>query len=156
MLVNNTGDGDNLFFAGNLTDTGANRLSLNLNEGGGINSSLWLTGTNSFTGGITVNSGQLLLSGIDSAAAGAGNVVTINGGILRVENVNAFGGDTAASRLVLNSGGRFRVGTNLNVTHDVTLNGGTSFIDGLNNATWNGIAVLTADTTLGLGVSGHA
>ena len=155
VLVNNTGDGDNLLFAGNLTDTGANRLALNLNEGGGINSSLWLTGTNSFTGGITVNSGQLLLSGIDSAAAGAGNVVTMNGGILRVENVNAFGGDTAASRLVLNSGGRFRVGPNLNVTHDVTLNGGTSFIDGLSNATWNGTACSPPRTTLGLGVSGH-
>ena len=78
VLVNNSGGDDNLFFAGNLTDTGANRLSLDLNEGGSINSSLWLTGTNSFTGGITVNSGQLFLSGNDSAAASVGNVVTIN------------------------------------------------------------------------------
>ena len=61
LLVNNTGDGDNLLFAGNLTDTGANRLSL-VTEGGSIDSNLWLTGTNSFTGGITVDRGRLFCS----------------------------------------------------------------------------------------------
>lgn len=156
LLVSNTGAGDNLFFTGNLTDTGANKLSLELNEGGAVNSNLQLTGTNSFTGGITLNAGHLYLGGNDSAAAGAGNVVTVNSGILSVSSANAFGGDTDAAQLVLNSSGVLRVETgNTAFNHDVTLTGGTAFIDGL-NSTWNGAAVLTADTLLQLGVGGFA
>lgn len=154
LLVNNSGANDNLFFAGDLTDTGANRLSVELTEGGAVNSSLWLTGTNSFTGGITVNAGQLILSGNDSAAAAAGNVVTMNGGVLQAF-ANAFGGDTDAAKLILNSGGRLRVNTSHTLSHDVTLTGGTANLDGLGNATWNGVAVLTADTLLQLGVGDH-
>jgi len=154
LLVTNTGANDNTIFAGNLTDSGANRLSLVLTEGGGIDSSLYLTGTNSFTGGITVNAGQLMLTGNDAAAAAAGNVVTINGGIVRA-SANAFGGDTDAAQLIVNSGGRLRVETNHTLNHDVALTGGTAFIDGLGTATWNGTAVLTADTLLQLGVINH-
>ena len=154
VLVNNSGNDDNTFFAGNLTDTGANKLSVRLDEGGALNSSFHLTGTNSFTGGIMVNAGQLFLSGNDSAAASAGNVVTINGGIVRA-SANAFGGDTDAAQLIINSGGVLRVESNHTLVHDVTLTGGTAFIDGINNATWNGTAVLAADTLLQLGVGGH-
>ncbi|HZX76841.1 autotransporter-associated beta strand repeat-containing protein [Lysobacter sp.] len=154
LLVNNTGANDNLFFAGNLTDTGSNRLAVVLNEGGDLNSSLHLTGTNSFTGGITVNAGQLFLTGNDSAAAGAGNVVTLNGGILRVAG-NAFGGDTDAAQLIINNGGLLRVDSNQTLNHDVTLTGGIATIDGVGSATWNGTPVLTAGTQLRLGVTGN-
>ncbi len=153
LRVTNSGDGDNLFFAGNLTNTGANRLSLVLDEGGALNSNMWLSGTNSFTGGLTVERGHLILNGVDSAAAGAGNIVTINGGILRAETSSAFGGDIAASRLIINDGGRFRVGNNVSLAHNVTLTGGNAYIDGIGNATWNGTGVLTADTLLNLGFS---
>ncbi|MFC5569015.1 autotransporter-associated beta strand repeat-containing protein [Lysobacter yangpyeongensis] len=153
LQVTNTGANGNTVFAGNLTDTGANKLSLVLNEGGGVDSSLYLDGTNSFTGGITVNAGQLFMRGTDAAAAAAGNVVTLNGGYLRVEG-DAFGGDTDAAQLVLN-GGTLRVETNNTLNHDVTLTGGDRYIDGLGNATWSGATVLTADTLLHLGVGGH-
>ena len=151
--MTNTGADDNLVFAGNLTDTGANRLSLVLNEGGTLNSSLFLDGTNSVTGGITVNNGQWILRGTDAAGSAAGNVVTLNNGLLRVEG-DAFGGDTDAAQLILN-GGVLRVDTNHTLNHDVTLTGGTASIDGLGSATWNGTPVLTADTLLRLGVGGH-
>ncbi|WP_246192181.1 beta strand repeat-containing protein, partial [Pseudoxanthomonas sangjuensis] len=153
LQVTNTGANGNTVFAGNLTDTGANKLSLVLNEGGSVDSSLYLDGTNSFTGGITVNAGQLFMRGTDAAAAAAGNVVTLNGGYLRVEG-DAFGGDTDAAQLILN-GGTLRVETNNTLNHDVTLTGGDRYIDGLGNATWSGATVLTADTLLHLGVGGH-
>jgi fibronectin-binding autotransporter adhesin len=150
LLVNNTGDSDNLVFAGNLTDTGTNKLSLVMNEGGAIDSNLILSGTNSFTGGITVNAGSLSLTGNDSAGGVAGNVATINGGRL-VATGNAFGGDTDAAQLIINNGGELLVDTNHALTHDVTLTGGTAFIDGLGTATWSGTPVLTANTLLRLG-----
>jgi fibronectin-binding autotransporter adhesin len=150
LFVNNTGNGDSTIFAGNLTDTGTNRLSLVMNEGGTIDSNLVLNGTNSFTGGITVNAGSLYLSGNDSAGGAAGNVVTINGGRI-VASSNAFGGDTDAAQLIINSGGELLVDTSQTLNHNVTLTGGTAYIDGLGAATWSGTAVLTANTLLRLG-----
>jgi fibronectin-binding autotransporter adhesin len=115
-----------------------------IKTGGGY---LLLGGTNTFTGGIRVNGGQLHLLGANSAN-GANNVVTVGNGGDLIVTANSFGGDTAAARLVLNNGGALTLSNGASFTHDLTLGGGSVSIDAGGTATWNGTAVLTADTTL--------
>ena len=109
----------------------------------GGNGVLVLTGTNTFTGGLTVNS-SLRLGGVNSAN-GANNVVRVTAGnTLLVTTSTAFGGDTAASRLVLESGSGLAISSSL--THDVTINsGGPAVISG---GTWNGVVVGSGPTTV--------
>lgn len=134
------------------TLAGSNGVTFN--GQGSTDNFLFLSGTNTITGGITLTNGAYLVATGSNALNGANNVVTINNGtILRVDNNNAFGGDTAASRLVLN-GGQFRLLRGITSAHNLTLTGGanTSIYEELNGlATWSGTAVLTANTTLSLG-----
>jgi fibronectin-binding autotransporter adhesin len=108
-----------------INSTLAGTSGVTFNGQGSTNNYLFLGGTNTITGGITLTNGAYLVATGSNALNGANNVVTINSGtILRADHTNAFGGDTAASRLVL-SGGQFRLLNGINVTHDLTLTGGT-------------------------------
>jgi fibronectin-binding autotransporter adhesin len=112
-----------------------------LTDGG----TLTLGGTNTLTGGITVEAGVLRLGGINSAN-GANNVVLVkDNGALVVNTSTAFGGDTAASRLLLEDGALMTV-NGITLNHDVTAaTGGTITIRG---GTWGGTVVLNSATTV--------
>ncbi|WP_230979579.1 autotransporter outer membrane beta-barrel domain-containing protein [Steroidobacter gossypii] len=136
-----------------LSSTLAGTSGVTFNGQGSTSNYLWLAGTNTITGGITLTNGAYLVVTGSNALNGANNIVTVNPGtILRIDHNNAFGGDTAASRLLL-SGGQLRLLAGRTLAHDLTLTGGTSTIyeEGSGIGTWNGTAVLTASSTLNLG-----
>jgi autotransporter-associated beta strand protein len=69
-------------FAGNLSNVGGNLIAVTKSDAG----SWTLSGTNSFTGTLTVDGGTLLLSGSNTLA----NAVTVNAGTLLLSGTNTF------------------------------------------------------------------
>ena len=122
---------DNVTFGGNITGDGS------LEQSG--TGTLILTGTNTFTGGVTVNAGIL-----QATTTLPGNVVVNGGGTLdavpgvggnlgNAGKVTVHGGDTALSGAYTNaSAGILAVslGSKLAVTGTATLNGGTLEVTG--------------------------
>jgi outer membrane autotransporter protein len=93
--------------------------------------------------------GTLVLSNSNTGLSGA---VTVTGGMLQIDHVNALGTSTAASQLMLNKNSGFYF--NVDYAHDFTLMGSTVNVQG-GNYTWSGSPILTASTILNLsGVSG--
>ena len=86
-----------------------------------------LTGANSFTGGVTVNGGALVLS--NTLANNANNDITINsGGTLKLAAQDVFTSwtGTVAPTITVNAGGVLaNNGVNFNTLGAVVLNGGT-------------------------------
>jgi T5SS/PEP-CTERM-associated repeat protein/autotransporter-associated beta strand protein len=143
----------------NYTDTSytlasslSNQLSLNVNSTG----TTILTGTNTFTGGVFLNSGTLRVSS-DSNLGGNGNILTFNGGTLQlgasITNVtrpmvlNTAGGtiDTGSFNLsdsgfITGTGALTKLGSGtLNLTGTASYSGGTTVIAGTLRGTSNSI-----------------
>jgi fibronectin-binding autotransporter adhesin len=112
---------------------------------------LILGGTNTLTGGITVTGGALRLQGTNSANGANNNIYVNTGATLQVNSTDAFGGDTAASRLQMETGSAFEIMSNLTVAHDITLvEAGSLQIIG--TGTWNGtVSTPNGDATLRFG-----
>ena len=72
------GDNTNAFYAGILTGSSGNSL---IKNGTGLFS---LSGSNTLTGGITLNSGILQAGANAYALGGSGSVLTLNGGLLQI------------------------------------------------------------------------
>ncbi len=123
------------------------------------NGTLTLTGTNTYTGGTTINAGTLSIAA-DSNLGGAGGALALNGGTLQITgaNVNSIRTVTLGA-----GGGTFDIGQNANLlgniggTGGLTKSGpGTLALGGTN--TYGGATTITAGllellpgTTLGSG-----
>ena len=110
---------------------------------------LFLSGTKSLTGGITINGGEFRISGSGWSGTGPGVTTVNNGGTLILQVANALGSSTTASDLVISDGGALRF--TINQTHDFTLTGGSAFFSGTTGRAWTGTAALTADTSMVVG-----
>jgi len=108
LTLTGTNTGNNTF-AGRLTDAGAGATSLVKNGTG-----TWIaTGSNSYTGGTTVNAGTLLVSNATGSGLGTGNVV-VNGG--KIGGSGAFTGG-----LTIVSGGTLSPGSSIETLGSGTL-----------------------------------
>lgn len=102
-------------FGGTLTDgTGGGALSL-VKTGA---YSQTLSGTNSFTGGLTMNQGTLVLSGTNSFAGG----LTMNLGTLTISGTSTYTGGLTLNQGTLNLNSTTALGA---ATSTFTINGGT-------------------------------
>ena len=126
-------DGDELLISGNLTGYGSDSQNL-IKKGEGT---LTLSGTNSYSGGTTVEAGTLIVS--EGSSLGTGDV-TVNGGNLEVSGENAI----TATNLNITNGtvtAAYTAGSDSSViSHDTTVNvnaGGTLKLTGHDMLGWS-------------------
>ncbi len=101
LTTSATGSGTDITIASAISGSGGLTLAAHGDTsvtGGGVGGSLLLSGANTFTGGVTITSGVVNLN---SSFGDASNSVTLNGGGLVDEGVNA----TFARNLVIGSSG---------------------------------------------------
>lgn len=134
------GSGAGLVTLGNAGITGTGGLVLNNTGLGGVN----LFGANTFTGGVTLNSGILNIGA--AGALGAGNTLTVNGGAVRSSGVTITNPIVANSNLVLNTG-------TLTVNGGLSGAGGVQVVNGAvfnsQNLTLGGALTYTGATSVG-------
>ena len=101
LTTSANGTGTDVFIGSVISGSGGLTLAAHGDisaTGGGVGGSLLLSGANTFTGGVTITSGVV---NINSSFGDASNAVTLNGGGLVDENVNA----TFARNLIIGSSG---------------------------------------------------
>lgn len=107
----------------------------------GDNNNFFFPNSYTFTGGVTVNSGTLIIG--KGLANNASNTITINGGTLSLNKQDIFTDwkGTVSNAITINSGGVLaNDGTNFNTLGAVTLNGGSIQSLGTNGANASGTA----------------
>ncbi len=116
----------------------------------GAGPSVGLTGTNTFSGGLTVNNGfKLAASGTASAYGDVSNIVTLNGGgFFTVSGTNM---GTSRSVVLTSAGGTIdggnqslALGGNISGVGPLIINGGSSIQRFTGNNTYTGATILTA------------
>jgi autotransporter-associated beta strand protein len=151
------GNGQSMNYVGSLQD-GPGGGALSLVVGG--NASQMLTGNNTFSGSVTINSGQLTLGGSNAFTGG----VTINSGKLTIQNSGALN-STSPNAIAFGAGssGTLNVGSNVTIsrlTTDATSPGTTSITGNgatltINNASDNTFAgAITGQIQLAKGGAG--
>lgn len=120
---------------GSLTQSGTGTTTL------GDNGNFFFPNSYTFTGGITVNSGALIVG--KALANNTNNDITINGGTLSLNQQDIFTDwkGTVSNAITINSGGVLANDGNVfNALGDVTLNGGTIQSLGTNGGNASGTA----------------
>ena len=130
-------NGQNMTLASNLTSVGATLTKL----GGGT---LTLTGSNTFTGGASINAGTLALGSAD--ALGSSGTISFGGGNLRLFDTTDFSGrfsNAANQTYALDTNGQ-----NVALASDLTSVGGSLTKSGIGTLTLTGNNTYTGATTV--------
>jgi autotransporter-associated beta strand protein len=140
-------------YAGTFNIAGSNGLDItgNISEAGGsrginLTGSSWLrlSGTNSFSGGITVTSGQLIVSSDSNLGASSGGI-TLNGG-----TIDCQGSFTSGRAINLTStGGGIEVDAGYTVELTGVMSGNATFLGGY----YGGTLILSGSGSNGTGVT---
>ena len=157
-LTENVSSNNNVYFYGNISDGGQGGALVKAGQG-----TAYLYGSNTFTGGVTINAGTLAVGGYSNMAAGS--ALNIAGGTLRLigtqvtnlspyaVNWNTFNGgldvnSSGASLLVSNVIGGVGALTKLGAG-TLSLSGANTYSGGTSNAA--GMLAVGADNALGTG-----
>ncbi len=110
-----------------------------------------MAGTNTLTGGITINTGARLIASGSNSLNGAANVVTVNnGGVLQIPIPTLSAGTPAPPIWCINNGGNLWFGnrTSPMTSLPTAARSSSAMWLGSGNSTWTGNLSLTANTTL--------
>ncbi len=153
LVVNQSVDGT---FAGNFSNEGTGGRSLALNKQGGAK--LTLTGSNTLSGGVTVNNGSLAAGSLTAFGTGA---VAVNGGTLELGGFAVTNAITLAGGTLGNSGAAVtRAGdvalaaaSSIGGTGDITLGGAITGAFGLTKVGTGTVTLNGANAATGITVT---